>query len=357
MKIAFYIGRFSPFHNGHLNVALGALKKYDRLVFIIGSAKQPRTIKNPWLFAERRSMIYDALSHALDYEMTESDQVRVQYVVDYPYNDTLWLKDVNQIIREHANPHQDEAYIVGMDKDESSFYLQMFPMLKKDLTVYPNNEDGYVDSGINATLAREIYFTNGASEDRVHFDRMLPYTTVSFLKLFEQTSPYKLLKEEFDMVAAYKRSWEVAPYPPTFVTTDAVVVQSGHVLLVKRGAAPGKGLWALPGGFVNQNESLLESAIRELLEETKLKVAKNVLKRVASGASVFDHPGRSLRGRTITHAFLFALDDSKELPKVKGGDDAVEAFWVPLGEIESNRHQMFEDHFSIIETMIGQIKS
>ena len=62
------------------------------------------------------------------------------------------------------------------------------------------------------------------------------------------------------------------------MTVDAVVVQSGHILLVKRGDMPGKGLWALPGGFLNQEETMLDGAIRELKEETKIKVPVPVLK-------------------------------------------------------------------------------
>jgi bifunctional NMN adenylyltransferase/nudix hydrolase len=71
---------------------------------------------------------------------------------------------------------------------------------------------------------------------------------------------------------------------------------------------------------------------------------------------VFDHPGRSLRGRTITHAFLFDLDraDKKPgLPRVKGADDAVEAKWIPIAELLKMSDQIFEDHLSIIRTVLG----
>ena len=68
---------------------------------------------------------------------------------------------------------------------------------------------------------------------------------------FVNTPIYDYLKQEHDYILGYRRAWEAAPYPPTFVTTDAVVVQSGHILLIQRKAAPGKGLWALPGGFLN----------------------------------------------------------------------------------------------------------
>lgn len=60
----------------------------------------------------------------------------------------------------------------------------------------------------------------------------------------------------------YSQGWEGAPYPPTFVTVDAVAVHSGHLLMVARGSQPGKGLWALPGGFVHGNERLMDAVPR-----------------------------------------------------------------------------------------------
>jgi bifunctional NMN adenylyltransferase/nudix hydrolase len=126
-----------------------------------------------------------------------------------------------------------------------------------------------------------------------------------------------------------------------------VVIQSGHILLVRRKAEPGRGLWALPGGFVGQEELLYDSCIRELREETGLKVPEKVLQGSMFKKDVFDRPDRSTRGRTITHAFYFKLDDLQPLPHIKGGDDAEKARWVPLSEFLTMEDQMYEDHFHI----------
>ena len=56
----------------------------------------------------------------------------------------------------------------------------------------------------------------------------------------------------------YKAQFSMLPYPPVFVTGDAVVTCAGHLLVVERGGMPGKGLWALPGGFINQKETVEE---------------------------------------------------------------------------------------------------
>lgn len=69
--------------------------------------------------------------------------------------------------------------------------------------------------------------------------------------------------------------------------------------------------------------------------------------------TVFDDPHRSKRGRTITHAFFIHLPAETALPKVKGSDDAKKAFWVPLAEL--NPVHMYEDHYFIIQRMVGQL--
>ena len=67
---------------------------------------------------------------------------------------------------------------------------------------------------------------------------------------------------------------------------------------------------------------------------------------------VFDAPARSLRGRTITQAFLIHLTNIDQgLPKVKGSDDAAEAMFIPLAELKEE--DFFEDHFHMIQTMVG----
>jgi bifunctional NMN adenylyltransferase/nudix hydrolase len=122
--------------------------------------------------------------------------------------------------------------------------------------------------------------------------------------------------------------------------------------MIKRRASPGKGLWAAPGGFLNQAERIEDAAIRELREETKIKVPAPVLRGNIKASHVFDAPNRSLRGRTITHAYLIELP-AGELPKVKGGDDAEKAKWIPLNELDES--VCFEDHYAIVQYFLGKI--
>jgi bifunctional NMN adenylyltransferase/nudix hydrolase len=122
--------------------------------------------------------------------------------------------------------------------------------------------------------------------------------------------------------------------------------------MIRRRAEPGKGLLALPGGFLDalSDKSLEDAMIREVREETQLKVPAPVLRGSIVEAKVFDAIERSTRGRTITHAFHIKLPNG-ELPKVKGGSDATSAKWIPISKITPN--ECFEDHYEIINYFTG----
>ena len=91
--------------------------------------------------------------------------------------------------------------------------------------------------------------------------------------------------------------------------------------------------------------------IRELREETGLKVPEKVLRGSIQRNQVFDHPLRSNRAHIVSYAYGIELNSSEPLPHVKGGTDAAAAKWYPLSAIKSE--MMFEDHFHIITTLHG----
>ena len=117
--------------------------------------------------------------------------------------------------------------------------------------------------------------------------------------------------------------YDPSRYPSQSATTDIVIFSffEGRlwVLLVKRKKMPFQGYWAIPGGFVNQDEDLEDSARRELFEETELKN----LKLYEFGG--FGHPKRDPRTRTITIGYLALVRRDKVKPKA--GDDAEEVGW------------------------------
>jgi bifunctional NMN adenylyltransferase/nudix hydrolase len=328
------IGRFQPFHNAHLEIIKRATALCNKLVVVTGSANQPRTYKNPFTSEERAVMIRYAT-------MGLSLQISIESNPDTIYNDQAWAVRVQALVAKHTQPGEKIA-VIGHKKDESSFYLDMFPQWE-----YENVEEIAPLSAVNI---RDLYFKRNANMEFIR--GVVPNTTFEFLASFMTRPEYEQVIREREFVETYKKQYASLPYPPIFSTADAVVIQSGHVLMIRRRAEPGKGLWALPGGYVNANtdKSVEDAAIRELREETMIKVPAPVLRGNIVRSKVFDAIDRSPRGRIITHAFHIQLPDG-ELPKVKGSDDAEKARWVPIAEVKSE--ECFEDHYEILQHFLG----
>jgi bifunctional NMN adenylyltransferase/nudix hydrolase len=333
-KYGVLIGRFEPFHNGHLSLVKFALQNVEELLIILGSCNVAKSIKNPWSAEERKEMILSC------FDSFEGERITFLEASDYLYNDNRWLTCIQQQVDEVTDGEED-IVLIGEQKDRSSFYLKMFPQWKH-LEAGMN----FID-GLDATKIRKAYFTEAYNYVRGNVPPPV-YSMLMERTLGERAeTDFNPLVREQAFVQDYKDAWAAAPYAPTFVTVDTVVIQSGHVLLVKRKGYPGKGLWALPGGFLNQHERIEDAALRELREETVIALPKEELRKLIVDRHVFDHPDRSARGRTITHAFCLNLGSGK-LPRVKGSDDAEKAFWLPLKEVSTKENMFLEDHVHII---------
>jgi bifunctional NMN adenylyltransferase/nudix hydrolase len=332
-EIAVVIGRFQPFHNGHAMLLARALEVAPRVIVVLGSSFHARSPKNPFTWQERAAMIAATL--------TEQDRARVTCVPvrDY-YDDKRWASAVQRAVKDNARDARSIA-LVGYFKDASSYYLNHFPQW--NLVTCDNAPD------IDATRVRRILFEAEDIDVSLRVVAgLIPTAVRQYLKAWALLPGYAPLVEEYRKVEGYKAAWKAAPYPPIFVTVDAVVKTAGHVLLIRRGDFPGKGLWALPGGFLDQHERLLAGALRELREETRLALLPSTLAESLVDVAVFDHPDRSLRGRTITHAHFFDLKMDK-LPDVEGSDDAAHAQWVALDEIAAMEESFHDDHFHILD--------
>ncbi len=339
-EFGIFIGRFQPFHNAHLEAVRFALSRAKGVIIVLGSDCSARTIKNPWTSGEREEMIRTSLS------VNEEKRIKLIFAKDYLYNDNLWITAVQQKVDDLTLGSKD-VVLFGHKKDRSSFYLKLFPQWK------------FIDfgdfGGTNATMIRDLYFAGGQTTDfAIRRRRILshvPESVFEFMNRSRDKADFMRLKSEHDFIEDYKRLWRTAPYPPAFITTDAVVIRSGHILVVRRKGHPGKGLVALPGGFLKQSEHIVTGCLRELKEETGIKLPKAELQKMIVDEKVFDHPERSLRGRTITHAFCIDLGHGT-LPKVKGADDADKAWWMPLRDLDED--VFFEDHFHIINYFVSR---
>ena len=145
-------------------------------------------------------------------------------------------------------------------------------------------------------------------------------------------------------------------YPRPAVTADCIVItreSEPKVLLIERGDEPFKGCWAFPGGFMDMDETTEQCAIRELEEETGLKVSK------VHQIGAYSKMDRDPRGRTVTVAYLAIVD---ALTAVKGQDDAAKAGWFPLSAFldkpsgKAERPELAFDHEEIMQDAIKKYR-
>lgn len=370
--LAVTIGRFQPIHRGHVDLIRMATGLADHTLILVGSSNAAPSPRNPWRFNERREMI----ELSLDYAKVGANVYSVDSIDDSLYDDEMWI---NQIRWKVANAAKDflikrsnedffrgktiqdlKICLVGFEKDSTSYYLRYFPEWSLESPVGIET--------IDATSIRNLFYN--------HFFRQL----ASDPKRDPDLSPYLMLKKlgadslygEHDYLSTdhvlfrepvyqhalmnmaeewhYTKSYDPSKFPVFVTTVDTVVVCNGHVLIIKRKNAPGKGLYALPGGHVNPKEKLVDAALRELREETTIDVSNRILKNSIVDMKVFDHPERSERARVITHAYLIHLKEYAVLPTISHSDDAADAFWLPIGMLE--KRKMFEDHYDIAQAMV-----
>jgi 8-oxo-dGTP diphosphatase len=128
-------------------------------------------------------------------------------------------------------------------------------------------------------------------------------------------------------------------YPRPAVSADCVVIdlEKKEILLIQRKNEPFRSMWALPGGFVEEDETVKTGALRELKEETGLNSITLEL------IDVFSDPDRDPRGRIITAAYLARVRKAEMKPVA--GDDAKSVQWFALDSLPA----LAFDHSSIIE--------
>lgn len=314
MKSGIFIGRFQPVHQGHVHAIGIAATQVDQLYILVGSANQCRSIRNPWTYEERAAMLLKKI-HALG-----MNNVHILPLNDYRYNNTQWMSDVRQTAEFYG---AGKFILFGHEKDGND-YLKWFPDWE-----YRNIEAQYM---INASSIRKRMFETDDPE--------MPETV---------RGDYAFYQKEKQLFKDY-------PFPETlnFNCSDAILECQGHILLIRRKFSPGRGAWALPGGFRNQRETFLDCAIRELKEETNVRVPEKVLRGSIVKTELFDDPRRSFGIPRNTLAVHMRINPNPDytLPRANGADDAVECKWVTLTDALNNI-EMYDDHKDIVSKVTG----
>jgi bifunctional NMN adenylyltransferase/nudix hydrolase len=331
------IGRFQLFHNAQLTLLREGLRLAPRLAVLVGSAHQARSPRNPFTFEERVETMRLALS--------EEERERVDFLaVRDVYDEKRWVRQVQNAMTRLTGSDRTRIVLVGHRKDPTSEYLNDFP----GWTLHDVGRLGEVHG---KALRAALYSTEPLDAALAALASQVPPSTVAFLRSWAQLPFLPGLRAEWAMLAEEKERWAGAPYAPVLVTVDAVVRIGGKVLLIRRGRMPGKGLLAVPGGFIEQRETAYQSAVRELQEETGFHLLPSEMEHACKSMRVFDDPDRSQRGRLITHAFYFDLGE-RMLPEIAGGDDAAEAHWVDIAQLPSLEDQFHDDHFHVLDAFL-----
>jgi 8-oxo-dGTP diphosphatase len=137
----------------------------------------------------------------------------------------------------------------------------------------------------------------------------------------------------------------VAQYARPALTVDVALIAAApapSVLLIERAHEPYGGAWALPGGFVEEGERIVDAAARELAEETGVSTGELTL------LGVYDTPGRDPRGWTVSVTYLGRVAERVE---ARGGDDAADAAWFALDALP----QLAFDHAEIVADAAAEL--
>lgn len=323
--VGIVMGRFSPLHSGHRELIRQAKKQCTTLIIFVGSANQARSVKNPWTFQERKNTLNQFINHeSLRGKFEDGYAVQIVPLNDYKYSDSQWRNDVRQYLYQFQGG---SICLFGHFKpDQNNDYLNWFPEF--------DYQD--IDSGIllNATGIRaNLMYTR---------DKSIP----------------EEVQEDYEYFKAEEYRFGNYPFPETlnFNCADAILECAGQIILIQRKHAPGRNTWALPGGFKNRNETFLDCAIRELHEETGVKVPEKVLRGSIVGTKLFDSPtrGNGIPRNTLVVHMRIKPEPDGSMPKIKPADDALNAKWCTI-QAALNELALFDDHAGIIMEMTGSM--
>ena len=152
--------------------------------------------------------------------------------------------------------------------------------------------------------------------------------------------------------AGVPEDYDPARFPPFAVTVDVVILTMFEgmlqLLVVSRGEAPFKGMWAIPGGFKRPTETLDEAAKRELAEETGVDAAS-----LPTQFGAYGDPERDPRMNVVTIAYLAVLRD---VGAIVAGTDAADASLLPVSDVLNGKVDLAFDHLRIVRDAIERVR-
>lgn len=324
--IAVVCARCQPPTRAHFAAVEQARALARRVLILVLNADDGPSPANPFDNATRRALLEAGLG---------ANTVDIVMLRDRRYAPTRWAAAAAAAVLAQAGAG---SVVVIADQSAATTSLPLPASWQRAA--------GEVALAAAEAMARDGLFEIGAP-DWPRLAAIVPPAVCAALQALARGAAFAQIAAEAAFLADYRQAWRSAPYAPMFVTVDNLVTWRDQVLLIKRGQQPGLGQWALPGGFIDRHETLATSCLRELVEETGIVLTAQAIR----DHRVFDDPLRSQRGRTITHAYRFVLDDLPAPPLAVGADDAVAAAWVPIAELRPEH--LFDDHYFILQTLLA----
>jgi bifunctional NMN adenylyltransferase/nudix hydrolase len=370
MKLSVVVGRFRPVHNGHMDqLIMPAYHAGDVLLVLIGSANLARSHKNPLSYEEAKFLLKQNIDERAPFAYGIPGRVIFAKLED-TYDDASWYDLLIQVVLAYTHSLRAtygeaiETTLYGVDKDESTYYfngLKNHPMgLPFDLHLFPVDKNA---KHFSSTHVREAAYTNPEDLRNMRDDGLISKSTYNFMSEFMKSETGARMAAEYhyclNAKAIVEQAKAVTTYPYNSVAVDAILEMNGKVLLVKRGKDVGRDTYAIPGGFLNEDETALQGALREAREETAISIDPSWLQEV----TVADNPSRSLRGRVLSIVHHFEVPNTTSLKgdiiinltNPHAGDDAKEAVWVDIDDIviHNKYYGMFhEDHEIILKRIL-----
>lgn len=327
-------------HAGHGTIIQKALDVGEKVTIVIGSRCQSRTPRNFFTYKERIQMYNAFVNHLFP---NDSHRIGFKGVYDEASDDE-WIGEVMKVTDDRY-----QQRIIGFEKDDTSYYLNMFPTWGKPVLVAPYFYKGKL---LNSTEIRNEWLQRNGEIRHYAGDSAVPLPVVKILARY--TEALETMHRLYKANAEYMAQFADYPFPQALnaACADALVVCSGHIVAIRR---EDNGKIALPGGHMLTHQTRLGCAIAELHEETDFPLTERTLRRCVTDSHLFDDPNRSSRPiRTETMVYRFDVDLAKgKLAKLTAGDDAAEAFWLPLSEIRSKREEFHDDHFLLISHFLN----
>lgn len=378
--IGLFTSKSEPVTLAHLGHALIMGRTCRFNVICVGSVDRARDPRFPFDFEERKAMWLASLPE----EMRERTVIIGQRDLG---NGIRWASAVDHKVSEAARAAEIDiedakSAVFGHYKDATSRYLDDFPGYDLfNLPAYegpdPARMKGNEAHLLSASDVRAGMFENGLTDREDEWlERCLVAVTpgvAAIIRDFIHGPEFPRLQEEYRRAKAAAEPWKVRtsrdapglPYAINFTAVDPVVVHGNMVLLHQRDIYPGKDMWALPGVMLRADETVVDAAIRGLVEKTSIDLTAGDLRQAIVAQWFIDSIHRSIRERTISFPVLFQLGlhakgrtaadrlKARMLPRTRASS---RVGWFTPDEIESMRHLIHEDHAIIIDQALERLQ-